>query len=251
MAPNTRWSYTATVDANDKMRLRGFVRNEINYYNALLTGFASRLRTAPDVFTEVSESLVGVVAALGCDLRTLSEETLPQSLMPHKKALFENGKLLLSERALFLLDVVASPIVLHPETKRAMATEVLREHIRHAAALSRTSKAFDQVLAGPVELLHQTDQRIKRHVQLPKCAIFLNEDRTEVRTAYNGTPLRLSSPLPKDATWNLAIIRDDERPGHHQGGQWTIEFRQERADFLPRLSDTPFMKKKGRKVPAR
>lgn len=237
-----RWSYTADVEPNDKSRLRGFVKNEISYYNALLLAFSSRLRTSPQIFSEISEELVGAVAAAGRSLDDLTEDNLPKYLLPVKDKIFSEGKLILSERDLLFLNAISSPIVLHPETKRAMAIEVLREHIRQAAALSRTSKSPDRELSHPVELLHQTDSRIKRHVQLPASAVQFNGDRTEIKTAYNSTPLKLNHALPKDAKWNIAIIRDDERPGI--GGDWTVEFRQELTNFLPRLSDIPFSKKK-------
>lgn len=244
MAQPTRWSFEATVDSSDKARLRAFVRNEINYFNEILLGFASRLRTSPELFTEVNEGLLGEVAANGYNVRNYSDDTLPESLKKFKNVIFQDGKLALSERTLLLLDVVISATILHPAAKRALAIEVLREHVRQADALRRTTVKFDQVLQHPVELLHPTESRIKRHVQLPRSAVFLNEARTEIRTAYNGKPIVLRQAVPADANWTMLVIRDDERPGHVREGGWEVEFRQEKADYLPRLTDTPFMRKK-------
>lgn len=247
MSQNTRWSFEATIDPNDKPRLRGFVRNEITYYNGLLDGFSSRLRTAPEIFGEVEEGLVGEVAAHSYNLRSFSPDTLPESLLRFKNRIFDGANLIVPERTLMLLDVISSPVVLHPEAKRAIAVEVLRAHIQQAEALRRTSNKFDQVLQGPVVLLHPTEARIKRHVQLPKSAVRFNEDRTTIKTAYHSVPIKFRGTLPVAANWNLLIIRDDERPGHHKEGGWAVEFRQEKADFLPRLSDTPFQKKADRR----
>ncbi len=247
MSQNSRWSFEATVEPTDKARLRGFVNNEITYYNGLLAGFSSRLRTSPEIFGEIDETLAGEIAANGYNLRTFSVETLPESLARHKNRLFDDGKLVVPERILLLLDVISSPVVLHPAAKRAIAVEVLRAHVRQGDALSRTSSKFDQVLQGPVELLHPTESRIKRHVQLPKSAVRFNEGRTTIKTAYHSHPIALRGSLPADANWNLLVIRDDERTGHHKGGNWSVEFRQEKADYLPRLSDTPFQKKADRR----
>lgn len=244
MAQPTRWSFDATVDSSDKSRLRAFVRNEINYFNEILLGFSSRLRTSPELFTEVNEALLGEVAAYGYNVRNYSPDTLPEALKKFTSVIFQDGKLVLSERILLLLDVVISGTVLHPAAKRALAIEVLREHIRQADALRRTTAKFDQVLQHPVELLHPTETRIKRHIQLPRSAVVLNEARNEVRTAYNGTPIVLRQSVPAEANWNIMVVRDDERPGHVREGGWSVEFRQEKVDYLPRLTDTPFMNKK-------
>lgn len=244
MSQNTRWSFEATVDANDKGRLRGFVRNEISYYNGLLAGFSSRLRTAPEIFGEIDETLAGELAALGVNLRAISADTLPESMSRFKNRLFEDGRLVVPERILLLLDVISTPTVLHPATKRAMVTEVLRAHVQQGAALSRKSSKLDHVHSGPIELLHPTESRIKRHVQLPKSAVRFNEARDTIKTAYHSTPIKLRGSLPADAQWSMLIIRDDERTGHHKEGGWSVEFRQEKADYLPRMADTPFNSKR-------
>lgn len=245
----SRWSFEAVVDPNDKVRLRGFIKNEIAYYNALLAGFASRLRTAPDVFSELPEDIVGEVAAHGYNLRAFTPENLPAGLTRHKGLLFKDGKLAVSDRVLMFLDVVSVGAVLHAEARRAMAIEMLRAHVRQADALNRTSARFDQVLAGPVELLHPVEARIKRHLQLPRKAVHLSEDGKTFRTSYNGVPIVLRpTGLPKDANWTVCVIRDDENQGV---GSWTVEFRQESSPYLSKLTDVPFNTKKRRREFAR
>lgn len=244
MSQNTRWSFEATVDPNDKGRLRGFVRNKISYYNGLLAGFSSRLRTSPEIFGEIDETMAGELASLGVNLRSFSAETLPESLARFKNRLFEDGRLVVPERILLLLDVISVPTVLHPAAKRAIVVEVLRAHVRQGAQLSKSSSKLDHAHSGPIELLHPTESRIKRHIQLPKSAVRFNEARDTIKTAYHSTPIKLRGSLPADAHWNLLVIRDDERTGHHKEGGWAVEFRQEKADYLPRLADTPFNSKR-------
>lgn len=239
MAQPTRWSFPATIDQSDKARLRAFVRNEINYFNEILLGFSSRLRTSPDVFSEVNEAMLGEIAAGAYQIRNFTADTLPENLVKFKSVIYQDGKIALSERVLLLLDVVVSPTVLHPATKRAMAIEFLREHVRLASALSRTTAKIDQVLQHPVELLPSAEARTKRHIQLPKSAVSITANG--VITAYNSKPIMLKNAPPPEANWNLLILRDEDRPGEAVNG-WVAEFRQEKTDYLPRLTDTPFQK---------
>lgn len=242
---HTRWSFEAVVDAADKVRLRGFVRNEIAYYNALLGGFASRLRTMPDIFTEVNEDLLGEVAAHGYNLRAFTSETLPASLKRFKNVVFFEDRLALSDRVLLLLDAVSVGAILHPETRRAIAIEMLRAHRQQADALSRTSSRVDQVLTAPVELLHPLEPRTKRHIQLPARAMTVYADGKAIGTAYNNKPIVLHPAIPADAKWDVVIIRENDRPDK----PWTVELRQDRASYLLRQTDAPLNKKSRRRTP--
>lgn len=241
-----RWSFAAQVEPSDKVRLRGFIRNEITYYNALLTAFAARMRTTPEVFTEVDEALFGEVAAQGYRVTSLTRENLPSALKRLSGILFDaDGRSALSERAIMFLDSISVPTILHPETRRAMAIEMLRTHIRQADALKRTTNRADQVLAGPVELLHPIEARIKRHVQIPARSVLISDDGASFRTAYNGTPITLRPTVNPDIRWNIMVIRDED--AHGENGLWTVELRQESADYLTRLTDAPVKGKKRQK----
>lgn len=241
-----RWSFEAVLDANDKVRIRGFVKNEIAYYNGLLAGFASRLRTMPEVFDEVPEDFLGTIAQHGYSVRALTPDNLPAPLARFRNMMFQDGRLALSDRVALLLDVVSAGAVLHPEVRRAMAVEMLHAHQRQAEGLSRTTNRVDQVLAAPVELLHPIEARIKRHIQLPKAAVLVSPDGRSFQTRYNAKPIVLRPQgLPEDASWNLLVLRDDEQ---HGVGSWTAEFRQETASYLTRLTDVPFNTKKRKKA---
>jgi hypothetical protein len=49
-----RKSFDAQVPEGDVARIRGFIKNEITYYNVLLGAFSSRVRTMPDLFDELT-----------------------------------------------------------------------------------------------------------------------------------------------------------------------------------------------------
>jgi hypothetical protein len=249
---NSRWTLEATVDPNDKSRLRGFVRNEIAYFNALLAAFSSRLRTMPEVFTEIDHGLLGEIAAHGLGGWQFTQDTLPRHLSKFKTALFTEGKLTLSDNARLLLADVSNSIVLHPSVRREMALEVLKAHVRQSDALRRGSSRIDEVLAAPVELLHPIESRTKRHIQLPRSAVHLSENGATIATAYNAVPIALNPPLPKEFQWNLLVLRDEDRPGEPRA--WVAEFRNEKTAYLVKLSDPPLVKKvrrPQRPVPAR
>lgn len=244
----TRWTFEATVAPSDKVRLRGFTKNEIAYYNALLNGFGSRLRTMPEVFDEVDEKLIGEIASVGYNIRTLKADALPNGLRGMQDSLFdEEGRLILSERVLLFLDAVGVAAVLHPEARRAMAIEMLLEHRRQAAALAQTSKTEGQVLRSAVELLHPHDGRLKRHVQLPAKAVVVGVDGRTIRSAYNGVPIVLRQPIPDNIRWNVLIIRDEDSNG--LTGDWHVELRQDPAAYLLRLTDAPLKSRKANQGP--
>ena len=238
---NTRWSLEATVDPNDKIRLRSFIRNEIAYYNALLVAFGSRVRTMPEIFSSVDQDLLGEIAAHGYNIRAFTAETLPVNLQRFRGKLFDENGLTLSDRVLLLLDGVSVAVVLHPEVRRSMALEIFNAHARQAESLHRTSSKLDQVLVAPVELLHPIEARTKRHIQLPRSAFVINEAGTEIRSAYNGVPIRLTPALPAEFQWNLLLLKDEDRPDEQR---WVAEFRNEKVSYLVKQSDPPLIKKR-------
>lgn len=242
LTQNTRWAFEATIEPSDKVRLRGFIRNEIAFFNALLPGFGSRLRTMPELFREIDSGLLATVAAYGYKLQNQTPEKLPVNLQPWKNVIFdEAGALRLSERALMFFDAVAIPGVLHPEVRRAIVSTMLEAHVRQAEGLSKSTSKVDQVLVAPVELLHPFETRLKRHLQMPAKAVVLSADGRSIRSAYTAEPIRLRSPVPENAKWNVMVVRDEDRMG--QLGDWVVELRQEPTDYLARLTDTPLNKK--------
>lgn len=236
MSQNNRWTTEALIDPQDRSRVRAFIRNEMAYYNALVTSFGARLRTMPEIFEEVDEGLLAAVAADGFNLRSFDENSLPEKLSGFRGALFEEGKLKLGERELLFFDAVTVGATLHPDIRRAIASEILRVSRSQADALRQSPGKMDQVHRGPVELLTPHDGRVKRHVQLPAKATRLSEDRKRLAISYATKPLVLSQPAP-DTRYNLVVVRDVEGPGRNE--RWEVEFRQEQAPYLVRLTDPP------------
>ena len=242
-----RWTFEAVVSPNDKIRLRSFIKNEIAYYNALLVAFAARLRTMPTLLNEVNRELMGEVAAHEYNVQAMTPETLPKSLERFRSVIFSEGGFALSGNMLLFLKDVSVGSVLHPETRRAMALQMLAAHQKITDSLSRTSSKLDQVLVAPVELLHPLEARVKRHVQLPRKAVVT--DGETIRTSYNAVPISFKfGSLPAEATWDVLVIRDDESNGT---GNWVAEFRQSETDYIVRLTDVPVNTKKRRREYAR
>lgn len=234
-----RWVFEATVEPSDKVRLRGFIRNEIAYYNALLNGFQSRLRTMPDIFKEVDAGFLGTVAAHSINAQALNDPAnFPKVLVPYTNIVFDsNGRSKLSERMVLFLNAISVATVLHPETRRAMALEMLADHQRQAENLSMISTRDDQVLVKAVELLHPHDGRLKRHFQLPAKAVVLNSDRDSIASAYTKVPIRLNADVPAGIQYNVVIVRDEA--GTKAPSEWTVELRQEKMDYILRQTDAP------------
>lgn len=213
----SRWTVEAFVEPSDKPLVRAFIRNEIAYYNALLASMGSRLRTMPEIFKEVSDTLIIQTAVRG-----------PASFSPH-----------LDERTRLFLEAICGPSSygVHAATRGAMAVEMLRAHRLQAHALS---KMRGDNLESPVALLSPHDGRVKRHVQLPIPAVTIIDSHT-IRIPYARSPITLRGDMPT-SRWNVAVLRDTDLPGA-EPGPWVIEFRNETADYLLRMTDPAYKTK--------
>lgn len=213
-----RWSVEANVDPRDKTLVRAFVRNEIAYYNALLGSMGSRLRTMPEIFNEVSDTLIIQTAVSG-----------PTSISSN-----------VSERIRLFLEAICGPTSrgLHAATRGAMAVEMLRAHRQQAHGLSKTK---GDSLESPVALLSPHDGRVKRHVQLLLPAVAVIDSRT-VKIPYARNPITLTGDIPT-ASWNIMVLRDTDLPGAAPG-PWVMEFRNEQTDYLLRMTDPAYKAKR-------
>lgn len=218
MKQANRWTYDIELSAEDKTRLRGFVRNETMYYNALLSAFSSRARTMPKV------------------LEALNDECIMETA--RKAVALRESKSLLSEDELLIYDVVAKPAVLHPDIRAAMAREMLRAHRQIAAALHNSMGSSTDAYRSPIQTLIEHDGKLKRHVQLPQQAVRIDYETDRLSTVYTKGSIKVLGDIPSEKNWNLVVIRETDL-----GRGWNIDFREEPAGYDLRIYDAPSNRK--------
>lgn len=241
----TIWTTPVVLTPNDALRVPRAIAEEIRYYNGLIAGLNGPQRTMPDTFKALTgrlEQAFGAVAASGKPVSSWRADGLPGELAAYRDLLFEDGKPRLDTKTRMLLDVAAVPAMLHPETRRAMAVEMLKAFREQSAALASTLHRADQVYRRAFETLVPIDARVKRHLQMPRAAILLGEDEEATLLRVPGVvePLRLPRP---PLTWNIALLRPEV-------SGWSLELRRESAPYLVRLLD-PVLSRRRKAQPAR
>lgn len=243
---SSSWSYRIDLSPQDKLRVRHFIAEEMNYFNTLVNGFAGPIRTMPDTIKSLTgrwEEFVGLVAAHQCNPYTTAVRNHPQAFLP-----FADLYGSLDPKKSLLLEVVATPGTLSYLTRRAMAIEMLRFAREQAAAYADTLKTESQVYRYAVETLSPLEASQKRHVQLPRGAIRI--EQIAERPNVPATELILNVPYLKDPViipapplqWNMAILRDDG------DGQWTLELSKESNTYLLKRTDASGFKRR-KKLP--
>lgn len=237
---NKKWSGVVEIHADDKARIRGFINQEIAYYNALVNGFAPWLRSNPEAFDDLDIELLGEIAGANIKLDSLTPDNLPQQLHRWKNRLFQDGKLALSDSHKILWSVVTHPAVVIPAIRKGMAVEFLRHHKAQADALRSVRSGGE--LAAPVAVMQTHDGRIKRHVQIDRASVKIMDDGYEVKTPYNRYPIKLDAKAPSQ--WSLMVLRNGEGNNYDL---WAIDFYQQSHPYLTTLADAPMNSRKSQK----
>lgn len=244
------WSYRVNASTKDLQRLRIFVREEVHYHNALVSGLNGPIRSMPDVFRDLigaNEKIYAEVAAYAVDLR--QARSLPASLEPYRDTIYENGTLKLSPKMMIVLDVVKTPSNLHVEARRSMAMTFLSSAKDQSAAFHNTlseNNRLGHVYKYAPETLQAVDEQIKRHVQLPKSAIKMTENGRNVVFKFPYMMEEFTIPAPQ-ILWNKIYMRELIKPDGQSSGMIMLEFASESHYDMRRVDALPYTRKKARR----
>lgn len=225
-----KWNYSVTLSAAEKMRLRGFIAQELGYFNGLVAGFAAPMRSMPDAIlgmTGGTETLFGEIAALGVDVSHLKKDALPERLVNFANVIFdERGRLAFDAKTTLLLSIANHAGQIDPIVRRAMAIQVLRAARDQAAVMKQTMGGEQARYA--TKALSPMEERAKRHLQMPQDAVTVSDAASDkmmmVTIPYLSRPLEIPRPA---AAWNQIVIRDTGE------GDWAVElsYQSERYDI--------------------
>lgn len=246
------WTFRVEINSSDKLLLRSFFGQEVNFYNALVEGLSARLRSFPDALL----ALTGPWADLFVDLaetaypvRRLPTKAadLPPRLAQHRHTLYDDkgNWRTMSERTTMILELAGAKGNIHPLARRAMAQEMIHFYRQQAQVTTASVPVHlreEQVYKTPPESLETIDPARKRHVQLPRDAVTMRFDeknnRTTLYVPYAKEGIAVNGDLTKPQSWNVMIIRQTQHDRASNRSAWQIEVRKSPNNYFIKMFDS-------------
>jgi hypothetical protein len=249
------WQFEVNIPHFEHTTLRSYMTLELEYYNTLLSGFSSRLRTTPESIleaVEIIEKLFAQCAFSGQNIYKLSmvnDGVLPEGFEPFRDFIFSkdaSGKRFFTDRIAVLCDMASVRAGIHPEVRRRIAVEMLtffRTQVKVSLQAVPSHLRHDQLYKSPPESLDAMDIIRKRHLQIPKSIIKVTWDAESEQTIFNlpyvKTPLAVPSINFADEMrkWNYCILH--QAPGSIALGKtpWVLDIRQITGNYLLKYTD--------------
>ena len=247
---------TFEVSSIDKTRLKGFMQQELAYYNALVEGLGPRARTFPETLLALHqdwEALWAVIAAEGRSLRAYQwskdDVQLPECFEPHRRMLVgknSKGERFLDERMFNIMSIAASPGTLHPTVRRNMAVLALEFYKDQAAKLiKRNDEAFgdDDLYNKPIDLLVSHDIVTKRHLQIPRSALnavyyYEKVDETHIFHPYSENAVIIPGyDFEHNNHWNMMMIHQQAGVDVTPSSPWVVDIMRTNRPYDLRYVD--------------
>jgi hypothetical protein len=240
----------------DKLRFKEFMKQELSYYNEIIDGLGPRARTFPETLLALHkdwENLWEAIAASGLSLkpyeRIKEDVELPEELKAHHKMILgrdTQGRRFLDDKMFSIMSIAATPAVIHPLVRKAMASLMLEFYKDQASKLIRRNDDAvedEDLYRGPIDLLVKQDMVTKRHLQIPRRAlndVRYNESRdaTEIYTPYSDNPLILENhDLESNSQWNLLILHQQPGVEVTAGDPWFVDIKHSMVPYLIKYQD--------------
>lgn len=257
------WQFEVEVPAADAQRMRQYMKCELAYYNALVSGLSSRMRTMPELLidsNEGNEKLFLACAELSFDpydlflLRDINfaegqEPVLPPQLETFRNIFFgkdSKGSRRFTDRIALLCQLFATTAPIHPLVRRGIASEIIhfyREQTRATLQSVPQHLQADQMYKSAPQTLEVFDSINKRHLQMPKKIVKVTwdaeQERSIIRIPYASTPLYI--PMMNFETeikgWNFLIIHQTPGGIPMQSTPWILDIRSIQNQYLLKYSD--------------
>lgn len=219
------------INHRNATRLKSFMKEELAYYNGLLTVMLPYYSRDPKFFKNLTEEQIeifGEVAKTGfraSTIRHVKESTvLPASLEKYRHFLLgkENGVRIMTESFIHFLDAAATPAAISTGTRMYMAREMLKYFINLANGPSRENNL------APTRILEQMDDSRKRHLQIHRTCMEIkwNEDMgvSEITIPYMADPIIVPYNIKK-IPFSIMIVKQAGRSVPVPTTPWEVEFR--------------------------
>ncbi|NJO61620.1 MAG: hypothetical protein HC836_26240 [Richelia sp. RM2_1_2] len=257
------WQVEVTINQTEHSKLKAFMGMEVEYYNHIVSGLSSRMRTTPDAILEANEDLEKLYllcAKLGYDpyphflSRKLTfeegeEPVLPKELEPYRNLFFGvdgKGVRKFTDRIALMCQLFSPKLPILADVRRNIAKEVLtfyREQVKASMQSVPKNLQTEQLYKAAPQSLEILDNIRKRHLQIPKSAIkvYWNEEKeqTEFTIPYCGH--KVIVPTMNFATdltqWNLVILHQEPGSMPKLSTPWVLDIRHVLESYLIKYTD--------------
>lgn len=257
------WQFKIDIDLNECTKLWAFMRHELEYYNTIVNGISSRMRTMPEVLLEAHEDIIKLYLACaetGFDpykfflMRNLDfkEENTPQlpiELEPFRKIFFgvnSKGERKFTDRIALMCQLFSSPASIHHVVRRNMAEEIIDFFKINARIIRQTIPSHlqaDQIFKTAPQTLEIHDIIKKRHLQMPKNIInVMWNDENEVsyfKIPYYSKKIVVPSINFADGitNWNYVILHQNPGTIALSSTPWILDVRNIQNKYLLKYTD--------------
>lgn len=257
------WQFEVDIDPTEHQKLRAFMKCELEYYNALVGGLSSRMRTTPETITDANEEnerlyLTCAETAFDpykfflmrkVDFAEGEEPELPEKLEPFRNLFFSvdsKGNRRFTDRIALLCQMFAEKSPIHSIVRRAIAYEMIqfyRLQVKATQAAVPMHLQAEQIYKTAPQNLEVHDIIRKRHLQIPKSAARIKwnveEERTEIRIPYTHQTLLIPNMnfVDEIKSWNHLILHQAPGGIPMATTPWILDVRSIQGSYLLKYTD--------------
>jgi hypothetical protein len=249
---------TYTIELTDKSKklLIQTMKEELNYYNTLVFGSNSKIRTLVNEIDQIKdnyEKLWLAVAQTETDLRLLVTKPLdnwPEIFRPFSDMIVKNNRLIITDRMMILFDIAATKSNINSIMRRLIAMEVLHWIQPQAKQLAESDLSVTGQMRTPIQMLQPTDFMFKRHIQLisglTKLTYNKELNQSILTIPYTSDALIIENNDLTKLPHSYFIIRQKFGEVPTSDTIWQLTVKENNSKYLLDLIDMSYVRKQKR-----
>lgn len=247
-------SFIVDVADVDRHRFTYFQGQELQLFNAFSEGLSSRARSFPKQLLEYERDLLELFVTVAEHKFQIYEfwkttinsrsVVLPEVLQPFSSLLLKDGRFVLPEAHVLIVNLGSANGKIHSLVRKKMALSFINFYKQQAELIiteSVASKTGVSSFRPVIEFIEKMEDFKKKHVQIPKELVKytynVKEETTILSTPYNSEPIKLRHVNLNeiDFKWNYVIVKGNE----FDVEPWEVEFKQigENENYLIKYFD--------------
>ncbi len=257
------WQFEIDINVSERMKIQTYMKAELAYYNWLVRGLSSRMRTMPDSILEPNENiekLYLICAEISYDpypiflMRKVDfepgqEPELPYQLEPYRDFLFgknEKKERRFNEKVALMCQLFAMVAPIHPIVRRNIAIEMInffKEQARASLQSVPIQLRNEQLYKSAPQSLEVYDIIRKRHLQIPRKIVEARWDEKAEHTAFKIPYLSQEIIVPnmdfvkENTTWNFLILHQVPGGMALPKTPWVLDVRNIQNHYLLSYTD--------------
>lgn len=240
--PNNKTEIEINLTAQQQMFLKGYFKQELHFYNAILHPLLCRYNRNPislTLFDDGFKKLFGELCFNAFDINDLKHKTLPKSLENFKNKKFSEADRIFSESAKTPADIIQ-------DTRKRIGETLLEYFISQSLVKNQNEiiNSFGEVeyKVNP-ESIEIPDIMQKRHLQILKKFVKftydIEKDITTLWIPYLTNPILLNKiNLFNIGNWNTLIIHQETGIIPIDVSPWFLTFKYSKnEEYLIKFRD--------------